>query len=57
MRYHIVRALPDLWMNQAGSNSHKRGQSPLLLPVKLWFNIKTGFLCRKNRLRVLSLMP
>lgn len=43
IRSHIVRALPDLWMNQAGSNSHKRGQSPLLLPVKLWFNIKNGF--------------
>lgn len=57
MRSHIVRALPDLWMNQAGSNSHKRGQSPLLLPVKLWSNIKMGFLCRKNRLLVLCLTP
>lgn len=40
MRSHIVRALPDLWMNQVALNSHKRGQSPLLLPVKLWFIIK-----------------
>ena len=57
MRSHIVRALPDLWMNQIALNNHKRGQSPLLLPVKLWFNIKMGFLCRKNRLLVLCLTP
>ena len=42
MRSHIVRALPDLWMNQVALNNHKRGQSPLLLPVKLWFIIKWG---------------
>lgn len=57
MRSHIVRALPDLWMNQVALNNHKRGQSPLLLPVKLWFNMKMGFLCRKNRLLVLCLTP
>ena len=27
MRSHIVRALPDLWVNQAGSNIHKRGKA------------------------------
>lgn len=45
MRSHIVRALPDLWMNQVALNNHKRGQSPLLLPVKLWFNIKKWVSC------------
>lgn len=54
MRSHIVRALPDLWMNQVALNNHKRGQSPLLLPIKLWFNIKWVSCAAKSFARFVS---